>query len=224
MVVVKKENLKRGEGRDIWTSAKSWVRVINYPNTLRVQGEENKMRKKYWSITTLQERWCKWQKNFTMCCGGARMPASINRIMNFDHESSGSPRYQCNITKTLERGLCMQYWAKSFAAIVMWWFSGVVLCCWYPGPRGVAFMIKFIILSVLACILTLPQHFVKNFCHLHRLSYYVVILWYFFCILSTSLCCGVIDFVAGIVHGALFDIFCFWACNSPYFVLIFLLP
>ena len=89
---------------------------------------------------------------------------------------------------------------------------------WYPGlGRGPGW-------GLLACILTPPQHIVKFFCYLHRLSYYVVMLGYFFRILFSSLCCAVIDFVAGIVHGVLFDIFCFWACNSPYFNLIFLLP
>ena len=76
---------------------------------------------------------------------------------------------------------------------------------------------------VLARILTPPQHVVKFFCRLHRLSYYVVMLRYFFRILFSSLCC-VIGFVAGIVHGVPPDTFCFWACNSPYFILIFLLP
>ena len=76
---------------------------------------------------------------------------------------------------------------------------------------------------VLAHILTPPQHVVKFFCHLHRLSYYVVMLRYIFRILFSSLCCAVIGFVAGIFHGVIFDTFCIWACNSPYFILIFLL-
>ena len=76
---------------------------------------------------------------------------------------------------------------------------------------------------VLARILTPLQHIVKFFCHLHHLCYYVVMLRYFFHILFSSLCCAVIGFVTGIVRGVLFDTFCFWACNSPYFNLIFLL-
>ena len=76
----------------------------------------------------------------------------------------------------------------------------------------------------LARSLTPPQHTAKFFCHLHRLSYYVVMLRYFFRILFSSLCCGVIGFVAGIFHKVLFDTCCFWACNPPYFILIFLLP
>ena len=44
----------------------------------------------------------------------------------------------------------------------------------------------------------------KIFCRLHRLYYHVVMLRYFFHILFSSLCCAVIDFVAGIVHGVLF--------------------
>ena len=60
----------------------------------------------------------------------------------------------------------------------------------------------------------------KKFCCLHHLSYYVVMLQYLFCILFSSLCCAVIDFVTGIVRGDFFDIFCFWACNSPHYVLI----
>ena len=92
----------------------------------------------------------------------------------------------------------------------------VGMSCWYPG-LGQGW-------GLLACILTPPQHIVKFFCYLHRLSYYVVMLRYFFRILFSSLCCAVIDFIAVIVHGALFDIFSFWACNSPYFNLIFLLP
>ena len=43
----------------------------------------------------------------------------------------------------------------------------------------------------------------KIFCHLHHLSYYVVMLRYILRILFSSLCCAVIDFVAGIVHGVL---------------------
>ena len=46
----------------------------------------------------------------------------------------------------------------------------------------------------------------------------------FFRILFSSLCCAVTGFVAGNIRGVLFDTFCFWACNSPYFILIFLLP
>ena len=67
------------------------------------------------------------------------------------------------------------------------------------NPRGVT-----IILPVLARILTPPQHIVNIFCHLHPLSYYVVILRYFFRFLFSSLCCAVIDLVAGIVHEVLF--------------------
>ena len=72
------------------------------------------------------------------------------------------------------------------------------------GGRAAAFMIKFIILSVLARILTPLQHIVEYFCRLRRLSYYVVMLRYFFefyFILSVMLLIG---FVAGIVHGVLF--------------------
>ena len=43
--------------------------------------------------------------------------------------------------------------------------------------------------SALARILTPPQHIVKNFCRLHRLSYYIVMLRYFFRILFSSLLC-----------------------------------
>ena len=64
----------------------------------------------------------------------------------------------------------------------------------------------------------------KNFLSLASPFLLVVMLRYFFRILFSSLCCAAIDLVAGIVHGVLFDIFCFWACNSPYFNLIFLLP
>ena len=75
---------------------------------------------------------------------------------------------------------------------------------------------------ILVRILTPPQYIVKSFCCLYRLSY-CCNASIFFRILFSSLYCAVIDFVAGIVHGVLFDIFYFWACNSPYFILIFLL-
>ena len=92
----------------------------------------------------------------------------------------------------------------------------MVLEAW-PGGPGAAD-------PVLARILTAPEPIVKLFCNLHRRSYRVAIPRYFFRILFSSPCCAVIGFVAGIVHRALFDTFCFWACNSPYFILIFLLP
>ena len=96
----------------------------------------------------------------------------------------------------------------------------VVMSRWYSGPGQGAGATE----PELARILTPPRHVVKFFCRLHRLSYYVVMLRYFFRILFSSLCCAVIGFVAGILHGVIFDTFCIWACNSPYFILIFLLP
>ena len=87
----------------------------------------------------------------------------------------------------------------------------VVMSRWYLGPGQGAGATE----SVLARIVTPPQHVVKFFCHLHRLSYYVVMLQYFFRILFSSHCCAAMSFVAGIFHGVLFDTFCFWACNSP---------
>ena len=58
-------------------------------------------------------------------------------------------------------------------------------CSWGLAMVGLAaaLMIKFIILSVLARILTPPQYIVNFFCRLHRLSYYVAMLGYFFRIL-----------------------------------------
>ena len=95
----------------------------------------------------------------------------------------------------------------------------VVMSRWYSGPGQGAGTTE----PVLARILTPPQHIVKFFCHLHCLSYYVIMLRYFFRILFSSLCCAVAGFVADNIRGVLFDTFCSWACNSPYFILIFFL-
>ena len=54
----------------------------------------------------------------------------------------------------------------------------VVMSRWYSGPGQGAGVTE----PVLARILT-PQHVVRIFCRLHRLSYYVVMLRYFFRIL-----------------------------------------
>ena len=159
-----------------------------------------------------------------MFCGGVRMSQTLGRTVPPAVKARLAqvlPRVWDNIpqkhfealwksmTACVEavieaKGWYTRYWANLFVAVTRWECR--------VGTLG------------LACILTLPQHIVKIFYHLHRLSYYVVMLRYFFCILFSSLYCAVIGFVAGIVHGVLLDIFCFWAYNSPYFILIFLLP
>ena len=146
-----------------------------------------------------------------------------------DYESSASLGVQRDTTSRQQQRFCSVLrvpsfridnsfyadWAKS-VAVAMWWCRDVVISrCGDRGGVSAAFIIKFIILPVLARLLTPPQHIVKFFCRLHRLSYYVVMLRYFFRILFSSLCCAVINFVAGIVHGVLLDIFYFWACNPP---------
>ena len=158
-----------------------------------------------------------------MCCG-VRMRASSGSAAPPPGQASGTSAtsqkhfealWKLMITRAgavLEvKGWYTRYWAKSFVTVAMWWCR--------VGTRDLGANEP-----VLARILTPPQHTVKFFCHFHRLPYYVVMLRYFFRTLFSSLCCAVIGFVASIFHEVLFDTFCFWACNSPYFILIFLLP
>ena len=142
-----------------------------------------------------------------------------------------SLRYQRDITDTLRGALEIndyprRSWSRSERMVhtvlskIFCYRHDVVMSRWYLGPGQGAGATE----SVLTRIVTPPQYVVKFFCHLHRLYYYVVMLRYFFRILFSSLCCAVISFVAGTFHGVHFDTFCFWACNLPYFILIFLSP
>ena len=152
------------------------------------------------------------------------MRASTGRMMNLimkaaatptpeRHHIATSPHRNGNkrFCSVLEINACPRRSCYRCERMVHTILSKIFCCCRnvvrvVPGtlPGLAAAFIIFIILSVLARILTPPQHIVKIFCRLHRLSYYVVILRYFFRILLPSLCCAVIDFVAGIVHGVLF--------------------
>ena len=152
-----------------------------------------------------------------MCCGGLRMCASTGSAAPTSGKAQGtnatSQKHFEALWKSMPtraeavlevKRLYTRYWAKSFVAVAMWWCR---VGTWGLTMRG-------------GCRTCNGAHsysttiHCKNFLSLASPFLLCCNASIFFRILFSSLCCAVIGFVAGIVHGVLFDTFCFWACNS----------
>ena len=151
------------------------------------------------------------RKGFTVYCGGVRVRAVTGSAAPTHGQAPGTTRHHHIVTATKDfaqyriYNRCTSRTAFARAGIdfqsASKCFCDVALVPWAWPEVGAA-------QPVLAHILT-PQHIVKFFCHPHRRSSYAVMLRYFSRILFSSLCWAVIGFVADIIHGVLFDTFCF---------------
>ena len=160
---------------------------------------------KFYSVLWWSKNACQFRFGSPAPWPGLGYQRDITETLRGALEINDCPRRSCSRSERM---------VHTVLSKIFWYRRDVVMSRWYSGGRATE--------PLLARILT-PQHIVKFFCHLYRLSYYVVMLQYFFRILFSSLCCAVTGFVAGNIRGVLFDTFCSWACNSPYFISIFLL-